>query len=43
VLERVLHNVVGIVIAIIVVTYPFPLIMKKLTPKTTITKEEPVS
>jgi hypothetical protein len=43
VLERVLYNVVGIVIAVIVVTYPFPLIMERLNPQTTITKEEATS
>jgi len=40
VLERVLYNVVGIVIAVVVVVYPFPLIMKKLNPNTTVTKDE---
>lgn len=40
VLERVVYNVVGIVIAIVVVVYPFPLIMKKLNPNTTVTKDE---
>jgi len=38
VLERVFYNVIGVVIAVIVVVYPFPLIMKKINPKTTITK-----
>jgi uncharacterized membrane protein YccC len=38
VLERVGYNVVGIVIAVIVVVYPFPLIMKKVNPQTTVTK-----
>jgi hypothetical protein len=32
------YNVVGIVIAVIVVVYPFPLIMKKVNPQTTVTK-----
>jgi uncharacterized membrane protein YccC len=38
VLERVGYNVVGIVIAVLVVVYPFPLIMKKVNPRTTVTK-----
>jgi uncharacterized membrane protein len=38
VLERVAYNVVGIGIAIVVVVYPFPLIMKKINPQTTVSK-----
>lgn len=38
ILQRVGYNVVGIVIAVIVVVYPFPLIMKKVNPQTTVTK-----
>jgi uncharacterized membrane protein YccC len=38
VLQRVAYNVVGIVIAVVVVVYPFPLIMKKVNPKTTVRK-----
>ena len=33
VLQRVAYNLVGIIIAIIVVVYPFPFIMKKINPK----------
>ena len=38
ILERVFYNVIGVVIAVIVVVYPFPLMMKKINPRTTITK-----
>ena len=40
VLLRVLTNVTGIVIAIVVVVYPFPEIMKRINPQTTISREE---
>ncbi len=33
VVQRVIYNLVGIIIAIIVVTYPFPYLMKKVNPK----------
>jgi uncharacterized membrane protein YccC len=33
ILQRVAYNMVGIVIAILVVIYPFPLLMKKVNPK----------
>lgn len=36
VLQRVAYNLVGIIIAIIVVVYPFPFIMKRVNPKTTL-------
>jgi hypothetical protein len=35
VIERVVYNLVGITVAIFVVVYPFPLIMKRVNPKTT--------
>jgi hypothetical protein len=38
VLERVLYNVVGIVIAVVVVVSPFPRIMQRVNPQTTVTK-----
>ena len=38
ILQRVAYNLVGIIIAVIVVVYPFPLIMKKVNPNTTVTK-----
>jgi hypothetical protein len=38
VLLRVLTNVVGILIAVVVVVYPFPEIMKRINPATTVTK-----
>lgn len=38
VIERVAYNLVGITIAIIVVVFPFPLIMKRLYPKKSSTK-----
>lgn len=38
ILQRVGYNVVGIIIAVIVVVYPFPLIMRKVNPRTTVTK-----
>ena len=38
ILQRVTYNVIGIVISIIVVTYPFPFLMRKVNPKTTISK-----
>ena len=38
VLERVGYNVVGIVIAVFVVVYPFPLIMRRVNPRTTVTR-----
>jgi hypothetical protein len=34
VIQRVLYNLVGITVAIIVVVYPFPLLMKRVNPKT---------
>lgn len=33
VLQRVFYNLVGIIVAVIVVTYPFPLLMKKVNPR----------
>jgi hypothetical protein len=33
VLQRVAYNLVGVIIAVIVVIYPFPLLMKKVNPK----------
>lgn len=42
ILERVAYNVVGIGIAVLVVVYPFPRIMKKLNPATTVTRQEHV-
>jgi hypothetical protein len=38
VLERVGYNLVGIVVAVVVVVYPFPLIMRMVNPQTTVTK-----
>lgn len=38
VVDRVVYNVVGIVIAVLVVVYPFPRIMKAINPRTTVTK-----
>jgi len=38
VLERVAYNVVGIGIAVVVVVYPFPRIMQRINPRTTITR-----
>jgi uncharacterized membrane protein len=38
ILQRVAYNLVGIVIAIVVVVYPFPGIMKKINPQTTISR-----
>jgi uncharacterized membrane protein YccC len=38
VVQRVIYNLVGITVAIVVVTYPFPFLMKKVNPKTTITE-----
>jgi hypothetical protein len=38
VIERVFYNLVGITVAIIVVVFPFPLIMKRLHPKTVVSK-----
>jgi hypothetical protein len=38
ILQRVAYNLVGIIIAVAVVVYPFPLIMKKINPNTTVTK-----
>jgi hypothetical protein len=38
VLQRVAYNVVGIGIAIAVVVYPFPRIMQRINPRTTITR-----
>lgn len=35
VLQRVAYNLVGVTVAIIVVVYPFPMLMKKVNPKTT--------
>lgn len=37
VIQRVAYNLVGVTIAIIVVVYPFPALMKKVNPKTTVT------
>ncbi|MCU0667541.1 MAG: FUSC family protein [Patescibacteria group bacterium] len=34
--QRVVYNTVGVIIAIIVVVFPFPLLMKRVNPKTTI-------
>ena len=34
--QRVAYNLVGVIIAIIVVVYPFPFLMKRVNPKTTI-------
>lgn len=34
--QRVVYNTVGVIIAIIVVMYPFPLLMKRVNPKTTV-------
>lgn len=36
VLQRVAYNLVGVTIAILVVVYPFPRIMKRVNPKTTV-------
>ena len=38
VVQRVFYNLIGILIAIAVVTYPFPFLMKKINPQTTVTK-----
>ena len=35
VIQRVLYNLIGVTIAVIVVIYPFPLLMRKVNPKTT--------
>jgi len=32
--ERIAYNLIGIIIAVVVVTYPFPYLMKKVNPKT---------
>ena len=37
ILQRVAYNIVGIIVAIVVVVYPFPRLMKRANPKTTIT------
>jgi len=34
IMQRVMYNLVGVIIAIIVVTYPFPFLMRKVNPKT---------
>jgi len=36
VIQRVFYNLVGIIVAVIVVTYPFPWLMKKVNPKDTL-------
>lgn len=36
VLQRVAYNLVGVIVAIIVVIYPFPFLMKKVNPKTVV-------
>lgn len=36
ILQRVAYNLVGIIVAILVVTFPFPYLMKKVNPKTAI-------
>lgn len=36
ILERVAYNLVGIIVAILVVTYPFPFLMRKVNPKTVV-------
>jgi hypothetical protein len=36
IVQRVFYNLVGVTIAILVVVYPFPLLMKKVNPKTTV-------
>ena len=36
--QRVVYNTVGVVIAVIVVMYPFPLLMKRVNPKTKISQ-----
>lgn len=36
VIQRVAYNLVGILIAVAVVTYPFPMLMKKVNPKSTL-------
>jgi uncharacterized membrane protein YccC len=36
VLQRVFYNLVGITIGMLIVIYPFPLLVKKLNPKTTV-------
>ena len=32
-IERVLYNLVGIAIGLIVIMYPFPILMRKINPK----------
>lgn len=34
--QRVVYNTIGVIVAIIVVVFPFPLLMKRVNPKTTI-------
>jgi hypothetical protein len=36
IIQRVVYNLVGVTIAIIMVMYPFPLLMKRINPKTTL-------